>query len=89
MKLYLASIGLLLASAILGFTVNALAKAPPVAKLAQVVGSVEYSRSGATWRPVRRTKYLFVGYQIKTGADGGAKLINQQTGMVRDLGANS
>lgn len=89
MKLKIVSMGLLLASVMLGFTSTAAAKEPPVAKLVQVTGAVEYSRNGTTWRPVRRTKYLFAGYQIKTGADGSAKLINQKSGMAQDLGSNS
>jgi len=89
MKLKIVSIGLLLASVILGCLSSAIAKEPPVAKLVQVNGAVEYSRNGTTWRPVRRTKYLFAGYHIKTGADGSAKLINQQSGMAQDLGGNS
>lgn len=65
------------------------ANVAPVAKLVQVEGDVQYSRNGADWRPVMRTKYLFPGYQIKTGADGSGKLINQLTGMSRNLGAGS
>lgn len=89
MKFKIVSIGLLLASVLLGFVSSAVAKEPPVAKLVQVSGAVEYSRNGATWRPVSRTKYLFAGYQIRTGADGGGKLISQKNGMSQDLGANS
>jgi hypothetical protein len=61
----------------------------PVAKLVQVDGDVEYSRNGTDWKPVTRTKYLFEGYKIKTGANGSGKVINQTTGMTRDLGAAS
>ncbi len=65
------------------------AKEPPVAKLVQIEGEVEYSRNGTRWSPVRRTKYLFAGYQVRTGEDGGGKLINQASGDSQALGANS
>jgi hypothetical protein len=82
-------IGIVLMSLLAGFSSPSEAREPPVAKLVQVTGSVEYSRNGTSWRPVKRTKYLFSGYQIKTGEDGGGRLINQSTGMAQDLGANS
>ena len=66
-----------------------LAKEPPVAKLVQIEGDVEYSRNGTRWSPVRRTKYLFSGYYIRTGEDGSGKLINQATGHSQDLGSNT
>lgn len=66
-----------------------LAKEPPVAKLVQIQGKVEYSRNGNRWNPVRRTKYLFAGYYIKTGADGSGKLINQVSGKSQEMGSNS
>ena len=74
---------------LVGLCASVVAKAPPVAKLVQVEGKVEYSRNGVTWNKVRRTKYLFAGYRIKTGQDGSGKLINQQTGNSRNLGPNS
>jgi hypothetical protein len=61
----------------------------PVAKLVQVEGDVEYSRNGTDWKPVTRTKYLFEGYKIKTGLNGSGKVVNQTTGMTRDLGAGT
>lgn len=60
--------------------------AGPVAKLTQVDGEVEYSKDGERWRPVSRNKYLFEGYQVRTGADGTAVVINQISGKSRDLG---
>ena len=66
-----------------------MAKEPPVAKLVQIEGDVEYSRNGKKWNPVRRTKYLFEGYQIRTGEDGSGKLINQASGKSQDLGSNT
>jgi len=89
MKLRNVGIAVLFASVLLGFSHLAAGREPPVAKLVQVEGSVQYSRNGATWRPVRHTKYLFPGYQIKTGDDGGGKLINEGTGMSQELGANT
>lgn len=68
---------------------SALAKEPPIAKLIQVEGSVEYTRNGVNWRPVRGTKYLFPGYKIRTGKDGSGKLVNQTTGQSQELGPNS
>ncbi len=65
------------------------AKEPPVAKLVQIEGEVEYSRNGTKWNPVRRTKYLFPGYRIRTGKDGSGKLIDQESGLSQALGANS
>ena len=89
MKLKLFGILGLCAWLLLGMNVSVVAKEPPVAKLVQVVGSVQYSRNGTDWRKVRRTKYLFAGYHIKTGDDSSGKLINQNTGMVQTLGSNS
>lgn len=66
-----------------------MAKAPPVAKLVQVEGIVEYSRNGEKWIPVRRTKYLFAGHHVRTGEDGSGRLINQESGKSQELGANS
>ncbi|MFT7222404.1 MAG: hypothetical protein ACI8Z1_004030, partial [Candidatus Azotimanducaceae bacterium] len=65
------------------------AKEPPVAKLVQIEGEVEYSRNGTKWSPVRRTKYLFAGHHIRTGDDGSGKLISQSTGKSQDLGSNT
>ena len=75
---------------LLGVSTTAAGRESPVAKMVQIQGKVEYTRNeGASWRPIRRTKYLFSGFMIKTGADGGGKLINQETGMAQDLGPNS
>ncbi len=89
MKLKTLGNALFMTLLLLGLSTTAAGREPPVAKLVQITGSVEYSRNGKDWRPVMRTKYLFSGYQIKTGADGGGKLIDQQTGMAQDLGPNS
>ncbi len=89
MKLKLLGVTGLCALLLLGWSVSTLAKEPPVAKLEQVEGTVEYSRNGTTWRPVQRTKYLFAGYQIRTGEDASGKLVNQNTGMIQELGPES
>lgn len=90
MKLKITGILGLCAALLLGLLGStALAKEPPLAKLVQVEGKVEYSRNGVKWRPVRRTKYLFSGYQIRTNDDSSGRLVNQSTGMVQTLGENS
>ena len=89
MKLKTLGLSALLLSLFMGLSQVAVAKEPPVAKLVQVEGNVEYSRNGTRWVPVRRTKYLFEGYMIRTGSDGSGKLINQQSGMAQELGGNS
>ena len=89
MKFKTFSNAVLMAMMLLGLSMTASGREPPVAKLVQIEGAVEYSRNGTDWRPVTRTKYLFSGYQIKTGGDGGGKLIDQESGMSQDLGPNS
>lgn len=89
MKLRLLTSCALCAFLVVGLCTSVAAKAPPVAKLVQVEGKVDYSRNGITWKQVRRTKYLFAGYRIRTGKDGSGKLINQQTGTSQNLGPNS
>lgn len=86
----LKQIGLLMLVGAVMSTFSGIASAgAPVAKLVQVEGDVEYSRNGTDWKPVTRTKYLFEGYKIKTGPNGSGKVINQTTGMTRNLGAAS
>jgi hypothetical protein len=89
MKFKLLGIVGLFVTLLWGTNVAAVAKEPPVAKLIEVEGLVEYSRNGSTWRPVRRTKYLFAGYQIRTGKNGSGDLVNQETGDLQELGSNS
>lgn len=89
MKIAHVGIGMLVAALAIGFSQVATAKNPPVAKLVQVEGTVEYSRNQKTWRPVSRTKYLFAGYSIRTGDDGSGKLVNQETGEAQELGSES
>lgn len=89
MKLKSFSNALFMTLLLLGVSSTAAGREPPVAKMVQIEGEVAYTRNGTSWRPIRRTKYLFSGFQIKTGADGGGKLINQETGMAQELGPNS
>jgi hypothetical protein len=87
MRLRTAGIVMLLSGLLFGH--GAWAKEPPVAKLVQVEGAVEYSRNGTRWIEVRGTKYLFEGYKIRTGRDGSGKLINQTSGKSQELGSNT
>lgn len=89
MKAKTIGLGVMIASLLLGLSQATIAREPPVAKLVQVEGQVEYTRNGTRWNPVRRTKYLFPGYKIKTGKDGSGKLISQQTGKSQQLGSDS
>ncbi len=89
MKLKTIGIVVMTASLLLGLSQTTIAREPPVAKMVQIEGQVEYTRNGKRWNPVRRTKYLFPGYKIKTGANGSGKLINQQTGESQELGSDS
>lgn len=90
MKSTLMKIGVMLISILfLGVGSAAFAKGPPVAMLTQVKGTIEYSKDGAKWKKVRRNKFLFEGYSVRTGGDGSAKLVNQVTNMSRDVGANT
>ena len=63
--------------------------AGPVAKLSQLEGTVEFSRDGEGWEVLSRNKYLFTGHEVRTGADGSAKLSSQASGEIRDLGAST
>lgn len=64
-------------------------KRDPVAVLFKVKGDVEYSKKGNKWKKVRRNKFLFVGYKIRTGANGSGSITSQKTGENFTLGANS
>ncbi len=61
----------------------------PVTMIMNVDGQIEYTKNGKKWKKVRRNKFLFPGYQIRTGADGKGTFLNQNTGMSRDIGANT
>ncbi len=61
----------------------------PIAVLFQVKGNVEYTRNGEKWKKVRRNKFLFAGYQVRTGDNGSGKITNQKTGKNLLLHPNS
>ena len=52
----------------------------PVGVLFNVQGLVEYSKDGVKWKKVRRNKFLFSGYQIKTGSGATGNLLSQKSG---------
>ncbi|MBF0454664.1 MAG: hypothetical protein HQL72_07570 [Magnetococcales bacterium] len=90
MKSTFMKIGVMLISILwLGVGAEAFAKSPPVAMLTQVKGKIEYSKDGQKWKKIRRNKFLFEGYTVRTGDDGSAKLVNQITNMSRDVGPNT
>ena len=61
----------------------------PVAVISQVQGQVEYQKRGKNWKKVRRNKFLFKGYAIRTGKDGSGKITNKLTGETFAIGANA
>ena len=65
------------------------ASVPPVAKLVEPQGNVEYRRGTSDWKVVKRTKYLFEGYGVRTGEDGTVRLISQVNGDSRQLRGGS
>ncbi len=71
------------------FGMPVLAADPPVAMLTQVMGTVEQSRDGSSWKAVTRNKFLFAGDLVRTGADGSGKLVDQATNMARTMGPSS
>ncbi len=52
----------------------------PVAVLFQVKGNVEYTKNGEKWKKVRRNKFLFPGYQIRSDVGGSGIITNRKTG---------
>jgi len=90
MKMGFLKLGVLLLSFLwLGMGLDAMAKEPPIGMLTQAKGDVKYSKNGKKWKKVRRNKFLFAGYQIKTGGNGSGKFINQTTSLARTIGPNS
>ncbi|MBF0193174.1 MAG: hypothetical protein HQL71_01400 [Magnetococcales bacterium] len=90
MKSYILKFSVMLISILcIGIGSEAFAKAPPVAMLIQVKGKIEYSKNGTKWKKVRRNKFLFEGYFVRTADDGSAQLINQITNMSRTVGPNT
>lgn len=61
----------------------------PIGVLSQVKGTIEYTKDGKNWKKVRRTKFLFDGYQVKSGPDSTAKITVKETGDNFELHPNS
>ncbi|MBT3967203.1 MAG: hypothetical protein HOF48_06580 [Gammaproteobacteria bacterium] len=64
-------------------------KGAPVTMIMNVDGQIEYTKNGKKWKKVKRNKFLFPGYQIRTGANGKGTFLNQKSGMSRELSANT
>lgn len=65
-------------------------KKDPVAVLSQAQGTVEYQKpEGKKFKQIRRNKFLFDGYIVRSGADGSAKITNKITGESFEMGANT
>ncbi|MBF0628839.1 MAG: hypothetical protein HQL91_11545 [Magnetococcales bacterium] len=75
--------------ATMGLTGPVWAELNPVAMVSQAQGNVEYSKDGEKWKAVTRNKLLSEGEQLRSAADGSAKVINQINGTVQDMGANT
>ncbi len=61
----------------------------PVVFLIQAKGEVLYSTDGFEWKLVNRNKFLYDGWEIKTGIDGSCKLIDRETELVQTINSNS
>ena len=61
----------------------------PVGVLFQPKGKVEYTKKGKKWRKIRRNKFLFRDYQVRTGPDSSGKITVQATGESHLIGPNS
>jgi hypothetical protein len=88
-RLLKAFVALMIGAFAAGWSASALAADPPVSMLIQAVGTVEVSKDGAKWSPVTRNKFLFAGDIVRTGADGGGKLIDQANNTSQTLGAST
>jgi hypothetical protein len=82
---------LLLLTIIFLFSVGSLiaSSKDPVGVLFQVKGKVEYTKNGKRWKKVRRNKFLFAGYQVRTGPGASGKVTIQATGEGLELAPNS
>lgn len=58
----------------------------PAVLLIQATGEVAYSTGGEQWKPIRRNKFLYRGYTLRTGPDGRCKLLDQETDEIRTVG---
>ncbi len=64
-------------------------KRDPVGVLFQAQGKVEYSKKSKKWKKVRRSKFLFSGYKVKTGAGSSAKVTLKESGLTMEIGENA
>jgi hypothetical protein len=64
-------------------------KRDPIAVISQVKGKVEYTKNGRKWKKVRRNKFLFDGYRVRTGPKASGTVTNQRTGRNMILQPNS
>ena len=58
----------------------------PAVLLIQATGEVAYSTGGEQWKPIRRNKFLYRGYLLRTGSGGRCKLLDQETDEIRTVG---
>ncbi len=64
-------------------------KKDPVAVLFQVKGKIEYTKNGKKWRKVRRNKFLFAGYQVRSMENSSGKITVKTTGKNLTLDPNT
>jgi len=74
---------------IFALNVSQAAVRDPAAVLFKVEGSVQYQKPGKKWKKARRNKFLFAGYQVRTGADGSGMITVKKTGETVKVGANA
>ncbi len=82
-------IGALIGTTLLMFSSQLISSEPPISKLVEPEGKVEYRRVDSEWKLVKRTKYLFEGYAVRTGENGSARLVNQLNGESKTIKANT
>lgn len=70
-------------------TVAHAADKAPVIQVSQPTGQIDYSPDGNEWKPVTRTKLLFAGQMLRTGANGGAILIIPAAATQQAMGPNT
>ena len=79
----------LVLSLLLSLTSVVWAKRVPVGMVMEPKGTVEYTKKGKKWKKVRRNKFMYENYIIRTGADGTAKFINQDTNQTTAIPSNT
>ncbi|MGK0291522.1 MAG: hypothetical protein ACI86H_002990 [bacterium] len=61
----------------------------PVAFLFNVKGKVEYQKKNKRWKKVRRNKFLFANYKVRTTSGASVHVMNKKTNTTQILGSNS